>query len=132
MLNLYKQKRQDQAVYIRLTGIGQETCVILSDDSDNENYEKDRMFIKSTVGIDDASSVILKSTDVTHMQTAFKMFWVCVFSDHGKKFWYNICDDTLFKPLSKDYIVQKSTDTPHLYSGRTQLEFQPKLQTMLI
>jgi hypothetical protein len=74
VLNLYKQKRQDQAVYIRLTGIGQETCVILSDDSDNENYEKDRMFIKSTVGIDDASSVILKSTDVTHMQTAFKMF----------------------------------------------------------
>jgi len=78
VLNLYKEKCQDQAVYICQTGIGQEICVVLLDDSDNENYEKDRMFIKSTVGIDDASSMILilfmnKSTDITDMQTAFKM-----------------------------------------------------------
>jgi hypothetical protein len=73
VLKLYKQKCQDQAVYICLTGIGQEICVILFDDSDNENYERDRMFIKSTVGIDDASSMIFKNTDITDMQTAFKM-----------------------------------------------------------
>jgi hypothetical protein len=30
------------------------------------------MFIKSTVGIDDSSLMILKSTDITDMQTAFK------------------------------------------------------------
>lgn len=74
MLNLYKQKCQDQAVYICLTGMGQKICVVLFDDSDNENYEKDRMFIKSAFGINDASSMILKSTDITDMQTAFKMF----------------------------------------------------------
>jgi len=39
--------------------MGQEICVVLCDDSDNENYEKDRMFINSSVGIDDASSMIL-------------------------------------------------------------------------
>jgi len=59
VLNLYKQKCQDQVVYICLTGMGQEICVVLCDDSDNENYEKDRMFINSSVGIDDASSMIL-------------------------------------------------------------------------
>jgi len=73
VLNLYKQKCQGQAVYICLTEIGQEICVVLFDDSDNENYEKDRMFINSTVGIDDASLMILKNTDITDMQTAFKM-----------------------------------------------------------
>jgi len=137
VLSLYKQKCQDQVVYICLTGIGQEICVVLFDDSDNENYEKDRMFTKSTIGIDATSSMILilfmnKGTDITNMQTVLKMVWVSVFSDDGKKFWYNICDVTHVKPLSKDYIVQKSTDTPHLYSGRTQLEFQSKLRTMLI
>jgi hypothetical protein len=57
---------------------GQEICVVLCDDSDNENYEKDRMFINSSVGIDDASSMIQilfmnKNTDITDMQTASKM-----------------------------------------------------------
>jgi hypothetical protein len=40
-----------------------------------------------------------KNTDITDMQTASKMLWVCVFSDHGQKFWYNICDVTHVKPL---------------------------------
>ena len=44
MLNLYKQKCQGQAVYICLTEIGQEICVVLFDDSDNENYEKDNVY----------------------------------------------------------------------------------------
>lgn len=78
MLSLYKQKCQDQVVYICLTGIGQEICVVLFDDSDNENYEKDRMFTKSTIGIDATSSMILilfmnKGTDITNMQTVLKM-----------------------------------------------------------
>lgn len=77
MFNLYKRKCQDQAVDICLIGTGQEICVVLFDDSDNENYEKDRLFIKSTVGIHDASWMIIlfmnKSTDITDMQTAFKM-----------------------------------------------------------
>lgn len=115
MLHQYKQKCHDQAVYICVNKIGQEICVVLLDGSDNENNEMDSMFIKSTVGIDDASSMILilfmnKSTDITDMQqdlfplslaqtfsmyqkqTAFRMFLVPVFSDNGKKFWYIIYD----------------------------------------
>lgn len=59
MLNLYKQKCQDQVFYICLTVTGQEICDVLCDDSDNENYEKDRMFINSSIGIVDASLMIL-------------------------------------------------------------------------
>lgn len=69
MLYQYKQKCRDQAVYICVTGIGQEICVIVFGDRDNENYGKYKMFIKSTI----ASSMILiifmnRSTDITDMQ----------------------------------------------------------------
>jgi hypothetical protein len=69
VLYQYKQKCQDQAVYICVTGIGQEICVTVFDDSDNENHEKYKMYIKSTI----ASSMILiifmnKSTIITDMQ----------------------------------------------------------------
>jgi hypothetical protein len=77
VLNTLKTESQRCCISINksdcVTGIGQEIFVVLFYGSDNEDNEIDNMFIKSTVGIDDASSMILilfmnKSTDITDMQ----------------------------------------------------------------